>query len=472
MWSTAFGTDLSVQYQCVIVPPTTNQIQAFFNIVNNSGSTISMKDLKLRYYYTKEGSAQEQCNIDYAVVGSSNVTRTLNNGYLEIGFTTGAGNLVNGASSGQIQVRINKTDWSSYSQADDYSFDAAKTVFSTNNKVTLYQNDVLVWGTPPNSSPVITVKVLVVDFDPILESRNGVRLHATAGWNDPQALKDQYIQDVNNASGNKVQYQIVQWQSLDEFPLYTDGFRYTDSYIDILDTARATQGNWWDYPGWHGNESIDYNHYITTLNLPGRVESGEIDEVWMFGGSRFGMYESEMVGRSAYWCNSSPIFRDDCRNFVIMGFNYERGVGEMLEDLGHRTESILTHVYGRRATQPGGIIPMNYSALNTWEKFELTSSITAFFPGSAAAVGNVHWAPNSTHDYDWGNPTIVASTCNDWKLNFPNLTGATTQVNADAWGNGDTRLHHIWWFGSMPKVAGTDSNGYLNNWWYYIMLKN
>ena len=28
-----------------------------------------------------------------------------------------------------------------------------------------------------------------------------------------------------------------------------------------------------------------------------------------------------------------------------MGFNVERGVGEMLEDFGHRTESIMTHVW-------------------------------------------------------------------------------------------------------------------------------
>jgi len=31
-----------------------------------------------------------------------------------------------------------------------------------------------------------------------------------------------------------------------------------------------------------------------------------------------------------------------------MGFNYERGVGEMLEDLGHRAESILSHVFEAR----------------------------------------------------------------------------------------------------------------------------
>ena len=67
----------------------------------------------------------------------------------------------------------------------------------------------------------------------------------------------------------------------------------------------------------------------------------------MFGGPYFGFYESIMVGEGAYFCNAPPLNKVACsRLFVIMGFNYERGVGEMLEDLGHRAESILTHVFG------------------------------------------------------------------------------------------------------------------------------
>ena len=59
-----------------------------------------------------------------------------------------------------------------------------------------------------------------------------------------------------------------------------------------------------------------------------------------------------MAGRGAYECNSDPVPGVDCpRIFVIMGFNYERGVGEMLEDFGHRTESIMTHVVGAPAAE-------------------------------------------------------------------------------------------------------------------------
>jgi len=63
-----------------------------------------------------------------------------------------------------------------------------------------------------------------------------------------------------------------------------------------------------------------------------------------------------------------------------MGFNYERGVGEMLEDYGHRTGSIMSHVYGG----------WDHRAPKTnWDRFTLYEKVA---PGRAAC-GNVQYAP-------------------------------------------------------------------------------
>ncbi|MDD3147612.1 MAG: hypothetical protein PHD82_09945 [Candidatus Riflebacteria bacterium] len=35
------------------------------------------------------------------------------------------------------------------------------------------------------------------------------------------------------------------------------------------------------------------------------------------------------------------------------------------------------------------------------------------------------------------------------------------------WGNGDMRLHHLWWFSRFPHHPGT-FEGKLANWWKYI----
>ena len=163
-----------------------------------------------------------------------------------------------------------------------------------------------------------------------------------------------------------------------------------------------------------------------------------------------------MAGPRAFYINGGPLPEvRSKRPFVIMGFNYERGVGEMLENLGHRAESIMTEVYRHARGEA-----------NLWSRFTRYDKVA---PG-AAEMGNVHFAPNSERDYDWGNRRYVLSRCDDW-LNFPHLTGKARSVNCAEWGNGDIRGHHTWWFSHMPRMAGQTS-GVLNNWWRYIIDPN
>jgi Tol biopolymer transport system component len=168
-----------------------------------------------------------------------------------------------------------------------------------------------------------------------------------------------------------------------------------------------------------------------------------------------------MLGRGGYWCNSPAQTRIACSKiFIVSVFNYERGVGEMLEDFGHRSESILWHVYGSWEAQK----------THAWNRFTLYDKQMA----GEAACGNVHYAPNSDSDYDWGNTRYVWSTCDDW-LNYPNLTGTKKWVNSSSWGYGDIRQHHRWWFYRFPHVEGSVTEygmTRLNNWWEYTQNFN
>jgi hypothetical protein len=125
----------------------------------------------------------------------------------------------------------------------------------------------------------------------------------------------------------------------------------------------------------------------------------------------------------------------------------------MLENFGHRAESIMEHVFRN-------VAPAN----NLWRRFILYDKIA---PGNAAC-GNVHFAPNSERDYDWGNRRMVRSTCDDW-LNYPALSNHVRMVNSSEWGNGDMRAHHMWWFKHFPHVDGSTINGVADNWWQYIV---
>jgi len=292
---------------------------------------------------------------------------------------------------------------------------------------------------------VLRPKVFVIAYDPVVPSEGGRRLSQVCGWNDFRRLLKGFVSDIREASGGYVQYQVVQTILADELPVKQDGFRYSlDEYLRCFRTGK----------GWHQPDAVDYKAIIRQYDLVRKVEARQVDEVWLFGPPYSGFWESTMVGKGAYFCNSDPVDGVDCsRIFVIMGFNYERGVGEMLEDLGHRTESILTHVFG------------SWEAKEThaWNRFTLYDKVA---PGRAAC-GNVHFAPNSQHDYDWGNKTKVLSSCDDW-LNYPHLTGKRRQVDCSEWGNGDMREHHKWWFRHLPKAPGR-TDGKLNNWWSYVV---
>jgi len=67
------------------------------------------------------------------------------------------------------------------------------------------------------------------------------------------------------------------------------------------------------------------------------------DEIWLFGGSYFGFYESRMIGRNAYWLNSPPL-EMPIKPVIVMGFNYNRGLKEMVHNYCHRIESTMAHV--------------------------------------------------------------------------------------------------------------------------------
>ncbi len=141
--------DLAVLYRAGDTDPTNNAIKPFFNVKNNGTTPVKLSDLKIRYYFTKEGNQDMQSAVDWAQIGNDNVLRTFTDKYIEIGFSSAAGTLAAGAQTGEIQVRINKSDWSNHDESNDYSFDPTKTSYTEWNKVTLFQNDKLVWGIEP-----------------------------------------------------------------------------------------------------------------------------------------------------------------------------------------------------------------------------------------------------------------------------------------------------------------------------------
>ncbi len=155
---------------------------------------------------------------------------------------------------------------------------------------------------------------------------------------------------------------------------------------------------------------MDYASLFEEADIYKKVNEGIVDEVWMFGPPYCGFYESAMAGKGAFYLNAPVLNLPGKldRRVVVMGFNYERGVGEMLESYGHRAEDTMRMVF--QETRGNS---------NLWERFTRHDRAA---PGKAE-VGTIHYAPNSEKDYDWGNPREVMSRCDTW-LSFPDLSGS------------------------------------------------
>ncbi len=295
----------------------------------------------------------------------------------------------------------------------------------------------------------IVVRVLVLNYDPVIEAEGGKRLHEVAGWNDPRKLTQGYVDDLREVSHGRVQIRIDEWRDLDEWPKKTDGFRYTDEgFLDVI--RKKTK--------MHEPDGADYAWTVRSTGADRLMDAGKFDELWVFGAPFMGYWESAMAGPGAFFINGGEYPDIAKKRWAIMGFSYERGVAEMIHNLCHRAENHLKRVYG--SWNEG-------KPLHAWDAFS-----ARFGKSPVPGVGNCHFPPNGEKDYDYANPRLVPSNADDW-LNDPRLTGKTTMVNCETWGGPDYQRNYLkWWYKRLPHAEGKDDTGRPNDWWQLIFRFN
>jgi len=287
---------------------------------------------------------------------------------------------------------------------------------------------------------------------------------------------------------------------------YYPSYKNADQYLMTMKAAQLDEkkglGSSWASLRWHGNHAstssvsksrvdfygANYKAIFKKFGVVEKINSGEIDELWIFAPHMSGLNESKMAGPTAFFINGEEIPGvASNRNFAVMGYNYAYPVGNMLEDFGHRTEFVMDRVFSSARTRDINRLAadkkraqFDYSKLNLWERFVLVDIV---MPGRAG-VGCMHFAPNSKQDYKWQDATVVDTYYPDWD-NYPNFKGQKVSSDCTGWvgdiGTDATKFfegereHHKWWFKHIPHLKGTirdvDGMEYLNNWWDY-MLKN
>ncbi|WEH43895.1 cellulose binding domain-containing protein [Streptomyces sp. AM 2-1-1] len=154
--ATAAGEPLTVQYRQSSTG--SDQAEPWFKAVNTGSASVSLAQVKIRYYFKADAGASYTYACSWAVKGCANITGTFGtlahptataDRYLEIGFTAGAGSLAPGADTGDMQLRFHRSNWQPLNQSDDYSFGSAQTSYANWSKVTATVGGTQVWGTAP-----------------------------------------------------------------------------------------------------------------------------------------------------------------------------------------------------------------------------------------------------------------------------------------------------------------------------------
>jgi len=150
------STNLKLEFYNRDKQKRTQGISLDFKITNTGSSIIDLKDLKIRYYFTKEGESAlvyssyyfshgEESEVHGKFVSHPSAYRT--DHYIEIYFDQGT--LL---PNKEVYAfgSITQEDWGYFEQYNDYSFDSESKDFTVQDKITVYVSNCLVWGKEPN----------------------------------------------------------------------------------------------------------------------------------------------------------------------------------------------------------------------------------------------------------------------------------------------------------------------------------
>lgn len=174
-----------------------NTIKPYLLLQNAGTTPIAYSTITLRYWLTTENNIPLIFQKNYVAIGQGNLNlryvplnpaRQGATGYIEYSFNGGAGSLAPMGDSGPLEIQVNKQDYSSFFQPDDYSY-INNSSFTLNPRITAYQNGTIFYGTEPTGTgstreaapeagSLLVVKVL---GNPVVDQSAEVEISGVSG---------------------------------------------------------------------------------------------------------------------------------------------------------------------------------------------------------------------------------------------------------------------------------------------------
>ncbi|GGF46166.1 hypothetical protein GCM10011339_38330 [Echinicola rosea] len=137
-----------------------NTIKKEFNLINTGNVPLDYEGLHIRYWFTKDGGGDLKFWKDYAALGKDNLQGTFMkigaptataDHYVDITFDASLGQLAPLSETEELKVRITKSDWVDFDQANDYS-NHTESGWIRQEQMAVYYNGRLLFGVAPDSA--------------------------------------------------------------------------------------------------------------------------------------------------------------------------------------------------------------------------------------------------------------------------------------------------------------------------------
>jgi hypothetical protein len=154
---------LNLAYRTANPDAQTQDAKPEFILTNSGDSPIPLDRIEIRYWFHDNSSQPFSFHCDWARLGCGVISGDFNSAaggeqYLSLHFSQLAGVLQSGDDTGEIKIRFNRADWSVFDQTNHYSF-ATQMDYIDWQKVTVYFDGQLVWGTEPDGQSVPTATI-------------------------------------------------------------------------------------------------------------------------------------------------------------------------------------------------------------------------------------------------------------------------------------------------------------------------
>ena len=332
-----------------------------------------------------------------------------------------------------------------------------------------------------NGKGKIIVPVVIINYLPTVDGVLLDMLKAPDGYYD--VYNSTLERSKNKIFGDKV----IEKNVIEEGTRFRDySTNKIDPYIsiDVVAYINVYEVDYSKNPDGNDIQIINWSNLFNKINMKDFVEKTGVKEIWFTAFPKEG-YPSVLKQPNptdkSLWYNmpesnmSSPITGDVSnssrinsdlpiysKTYVVYGFNAHRGADTDLHNRGHQIEAQLSHI-DRDLIWNNAFLPTS-----TKKEFRL---------------GNCHWPPNATSDYDYGNKVAVKSDIASWQPSG----GTYVDVNVDTWlgkkysfpmtatniigelnYDNDAQVKwFIYWWQSIPGLNNTIpyNNSTLTNWW-------